>query len=210
MKRLFLAIRLPLFAALAAVCCSGSTRPATAKDAATHQEARLKLPKAAYDLRRQTLDSLYDQLALAKDTETAAFLTEAIEKLWLDSGSDTVNLLMERALLSVSGQKLDQAVAILTAVTAIAPDYPEGWNQLAVAHFLKEDYESALPPLIRALELEPRHFKAMEGLAVLMREIGQKKSALKAFRRALELNPHLGQSRQAIEELSREVEGQPI
>ncbi len=179
----------------------GSTRPLV---------PHANLAKSPEVLRRQTLDTLYDQLLQARDRETVTFLTEAIEKLWLDSGSHTVNLLMERALLAVNGQKLDQAIAILAAVTKIAPNYPEGWNQLAVAHFLKEDFDNALPPLIRALDLEPRHFKAMEGLAVLMREIGQKKSALKAFRRALELNPHLEQSRQAIQELSREVEGQPI
>ncbi len=190
-----------MLAWIAAAQGQGSTRPL-----APHTG----LAKSPEVLRRQTLDTLYDQLLQAKDSETVTFLTEAIEKVWLDSGSHTVNLLMERALLAVNGQKLDQAIAILAAVTKIAPDYPEGWNQLAVAHFLKEDFDKALPPLIRALDLEPRHFKAMEGLAVLMREIGQKKSALKAFRRALELNPHLGQSRQAIEELSREVEGQPI
>jgi cytochrome c-type biogenesis protein CcmH/NrfG len=77
-------------------------------------------------------------------------------------------------------------------------------------HFVRKDTERALGDLRRALALDPTHFKALDGLAQILREIGQKKAALKAFKELLEVHPYWSGAKQAIEELEREVEGQGI
>jgi len=64
--------------------------------------------------------------------------------------------------------------------------------------------------LRRALALDPNHFKALDGLGQILREIGQKKAALKAFKQLLEVHPYWSGGQQLVDELAREVEGQGI
>jgi tetratricopeptide (TPR) repeat protein len=68
----------------------------------------------------------------------------------------------------------------------------------------------ALGDLRRALALDPNHFKALDGLGQILREIGQKKAALKAFKQLLEVHPYWSGAQQLVDELAREVEGQGI
>ncbi|WP_170937269.1 MULTISPECIES: tetratricopeptide repeat protein [Rhodomicrobium] len=160
--------------------------------------------------RAELLATLYDQLKAAESDESAELIVSAIEKVWGSSGSDTADLLMQRAGLAVKNRNYDLALQILSGLTAIEPRYTEGWNQLATIYFLQEDYKQAMRQLRQVLALEPRHFKAIEGLGIILRETGSNDAALRATRRALEINPHLKSAKQAEEELSREVEGQGL
>lgn len=159
---------------------------------------------------REALEALYRQLADAPNEESAELISSAIEKMWRRSESDTVNILMERANMAVQAKKQDLAIELLTALTQVAPGYAEGWNQLATIHFLKEDYSDAMLQLRKVLSLDPRHFKAIEGMSIILREVGKKKAALRVLRKALEVNPHLKSAKQAEKELAREIEGQGI
>ncbi len=154
------------------------------------------------------LTSLYDQLKQAPNEEAAELVSKAIEKVWRQSGSDTADILMERAGIAIQAKNFDLAVQVLAGLVTVAPDYAEGWNQLASVYFLQEDYEKSMRSLRRALALEPHHYKAIEGLALILREMGDKKGALRATRRALDVYPYLKSAKQAEEELKRDVEGQ--
>jgi tetratricopeptide (TPR) repeat protein len=160
--------------------------------------------------RLEFLNSLYGQLQQAADEEAAERVAKAIERVWRQSGSDTTDLLMERAGIALQGKNFELATKILSGLVEIAPDYAEGWNQLASVYFLQEDYDKAMRGLRRVLSLEPHHYKAIEGLALILREMGDKKGALRATRRALTIYPHLKSAQQALDELTRDVEGQGI
>ena len=167
------------------------------------------LPKTPVE-REKTLSDLYALLATAEDENSAKAVAEAIERVWQHSGSPTIDLLMERAMQAVAEEKLDLAIKLLDHVVALAPDFTEGWNRRAYAYFVKNDVDHALGDLRRALALDPNHFKALEGLAQIMREIGEKKAALKAYRQLLSVHPYWPGAQQAIEELERDVDGQGI
>ena len=92
----------------------------------------------------------------------------------------------------------------------LAPDFTEAWNRRAYVHFVQNDIEHALGDLRRTLALDPHHFKALDGLGQILREIGQKKAALKAFKQLLDVHPYWSGAKQAVEELEREVDGQGI
>jgi tetratricopeptide (TPR) repeat protein len=160
--------------------------------------------------RLEFLTSLYDQLKQAKDEEAAEPISKAIERVWRQSGSDTADLLMERAGIAIQAKNLDLAIQILSGLTEVAPEFAEGWNQLATVYFMQEDYEKAMRGLRRVLALEPHHYKAIEGLALILREMGDKKAALRATRRALSVHPQLKSAKQAEDELRRDVEVQGI
>lgn len=156
------------------------------------------------------LAELYTHLGQAHDATEAAPIAEAIEALWQQSGSDTIGVLMGRSAKALNDKKNDLALQFLDAVVELAPDYAEGWNRRAYAYFLQNNYEAAVGDLRRALALDPQHFKALDGLARILRETGQKKAALKAYKEILKINPYQEGAKEAADELSVEVEGQGI
>lgn len=167
------------------------------------------LPKTHAE-REKALNDLYALLATSETEDSAKAIAEGIERIWLSSGSATVDLLMQRAMKAVAEKKLDLALQLLDRIVDMAPDYPEAWNRRAYAHFMREDAERALGDLRRALALDPHHFKALDGLSQILRELGRKKAALAALRQLLEVHPYWPNAKQAVDELEREVEGQGI
>lgn len=156
------------------------------------------------------LVELYAHLAKATGAEQAAEITKTIEGLWLHSGSDTIGVLMRRGLQAVNEQRNDLALKMFDAVVELAPDYAEGWSRRAFVYYLQNDTEHAVGDLRRALALDPNHYKALDGLARILRDSGQKKSALRAYQQLLRINPYASGAKEAESELSVEVEGQGI
>ncbi len=169
-----------------------------------------ELPIDTPDQRSKLLGLLYGQLAKATNEHEAAPVAEAVERLWLHSGSDTVSLLMERSLKAVSEKNTALALKLLDAVVMLAPDFAEGWNRRAYVFYTANDFQRALGDLRRVLALEPNHYKALDGLGQILREMGEKKAALQAFQQLLRVHPNWPNVRQAVSELDREVEGQGI
>lgn len=167
------------------------------------------LPKTPAE-REKALSDLYALLATSDTEDSAKAVAEGIERIWLHSGSATIDLLMGRALKAISEKKTALAIKLLDAVVDLAPDYAEAWNRRAYAHFLNNDVERALGDLRRTLALDSHHFKALDGLSQILREIGQKKPALKALRQLLDVHPYWPGAQQAADELAREVDGQGI
>jgi tetratricopeptide (TPR) repeat protein len=167
------------------------------------------LPKTAAE-RDRALGDLYALLATAEDENAAKAIAEGIQRIWVHSGSPTVDLLLGRAMKSIGEKKLDRALQFLDHVVEQAPDFTEGWSRRAYVHFQRNELAYALGDLRRALALDPNHFKSLDGLAQILREVGQKKAALEVLRRLEDVHPYWQGTRQAISEFSREVEGQGI
>ncbi len=162
------------------------------------------------DEKAKLLGDLYAQLATADDEASAKKYAAQIEHLWVLSGSDTVNLLMERANVAIRKNQPELAEKLLDRVVALAPDYAEGFNQRAYFHFTRNNFDAAVGDLRRTLALDPNHFKALEGLAQIWRETGNKKGALGVVKQLLDVNPFAPGAKATFDELKREVEGQGI
>jgi tetratricopeptide (TPR) repeat protein len=167
------------------------------------------LPKTPAE-RDSILSDLYAQLAASEDEAAAKTLADNIERVWMHSGSPTVDLLFGRAMLAIAGKDYERALMFLTHVVEQAPDFTEGWSRRAFVHFQLNNVTLAVGDLRRALALDPSHFKSLDGLAQVLRDIDEKRAALAVLRRLFEVHPHWEGVEQAIEELSREVEGQGI
>lgn len=160
--------------------------------------------------RAKLLADLYAHLATAENEEAASGVAEAIERVWMAASGDTVGLLMERALSVYKQKNATLALKLLDAVTDLAPDFPEGWNRRAYVHYMENDPSRALGDLRRVLALDPNHFKALDGLGQILREIGQKKAALEVYRKLIAVHPYWSGAKDALAELEREVRGQGI
>jgi tetratricopeptide (TPR) repeat protein len=164
------------------------------------------VPERASD-RAKLLDELYAYLATATDEDVAKRTAAAIEHVWLVSGSDTVSLLMQRATRAANESNPELAISLLDKAVQLAPDYPELFNRRAVIHFSQNNIEQALGDLRRTLALDPNHYKALEGLGQVLKEIGRKKAALEVYRKLYQVHPFMAGAKAAIEELEREIEG---
>ncbi|MCR9152002.1 MAG: tetratricopeptide repeat protein [Rhodobacteraceae bacterium] len=130
-----------------------------------------------------------------------------IQREWSKSGSAAMDMLLKRGQQAMEEGDLEAAIAHLTALTDRAPDFAEGWNARATAYFLAGLYGPSVEDIGRVLALEPRHFGALSGLGIILRETGDKQGALAAFRAARAIHPHRPDIDQAVQGLEQELEG---
>jgi len=157
-----------------------------------------------------TLAELYDRLAVSKTDAEAAGLVRAISKAQLQSGSDTADLLMSRALAAIEAKRLDTAIDLLTAILHQSPEYTEAWNKRSFVYYMKNQYSRSVADIAQTLKRDPRHFGAWAGLGHIYVSGGDKKRALEAYRKALAIHPYLAKLREAIERLTPEIDGRDI
>jgi tetratricopeptide (TPR) repeat protein len=160
--------------------------------------------------RTKLLEELYARLASAGGPEAAEGIALSIQRLWRFSGSATADLLLERATSATQAGRYDLALKLLGTTLELQPDFADAWNERAFVHYLKNNYQRALGDLRRALALEPNHFRALDGLARILRELGEKKGALSAYKSLLAVYPYAPGAKEAVSELTTEVEGQGI
>jgi len=156
------------------------------------------------------LDFLFGALKAAPDAESAKHVEARIAALWMRTPSDTAALLMGRARQAMEAGNSDVALKLFDAIVKLRPDYVEAWNKRATLYYLRNDYAHALADIREVLIREPRHFGALAGLGMIMRDIGDDRKALAAFRQALTLHPHLDNIPDLVKSLSEKVEGRDI
>ncbi len=154
------------------------------------------------------LDRLFAALGEAQDAAAAQAVEQQIWSRWAESGSPTVDILLERAAAAeragdpaLAGQFLDQA-------SDLAPDFAEPWKRRASLAYEQRDYSGAIAAIQETLRREPRHFGAISGLGLIYEELGQDRAALEAFREALAIHPHYAPALRGVQRLSARVEGQ--
>jgi tetratricopeptide (TPR) repeat protein len=153
------------------------------------------------------LDSLFVQLEQAPDAETAAPIEQQIWQRWSDSGSPTVNVLLERAAAAESDGDPELAERFLDQASDLAPEYAEPWNRRANLAYRGEDFPGAIAAIQETLKREPRHFGALTGLGLIYEELGQHRAALEAYRAALAIHPNYETAAQGVRRLEPRVDG---
>lgn len=156
------------------------------------------------------LDPLFEQLRAAPNAAAAAQIEARIWEAWEDSGSPTVDVLLDRAEAAEVRGDTGAARRFLDEATDLLPEYAEAYNRRAVLAFGAQDFQAALSDINETLAREPRHFGALTGLGVIYESLGQDAAALKAYREALAIHPHFEQARQGEARLKLRVEGQAI
>jgi tetratricopeptide (TPR) repeat protein len=200
------AVALSTAAAGSAVAQSSSPR-----QAAPEKKAEAKRPLRPTKLDRTArLDGLFEALKRAPNAEIAHIVEEKIEAAFLQSGSDTVDLLIGRARSMIEARDYDLSLSLLDALIGLEPGFTEAFAQRATVYYLKKDVARSLADLRIVLAREPRHYGSLAGLGVILQDIGEDKRALDAFRRALAIHPNLKAIPELKKKLEVKVEGREI
>ncbi len=170
------------------------------------------LPPLLYgeERRQKKLDDLFDTLAKAPNPVIGKRVAGAIQTTWNESGSPTVDFLMERAREAMRTNRNDVAFDLIGESIVLFPNYPEAWNLRATLHFLEGNMDRSMVDIERVLALEPRHFGALTGMAAILQQAGRDSAALAVYERALEIFPTLEPARKQAERLRKSVENQTL
>ncbi|WP_152475488.1 hypothetical protein [Roseovarius sp. THAF9] len=139
------------------------------------------------------LSRLIEAAQAAPDEAAGRALSDEMWALWAEAPDDKAQALLDEAMARREVYDYDAAMAAAEALVEYCPGYAEGYNQRAFIHFLRQDFESALPDLARTLELQPRHVAARTGQALTLHALGRPGEAALALRAALDMNPWLGE-----------------
>jgi tetratricopeptide (TPR) repeat protein len=173
-------------------------------------DAAPAMPQPPALTRQQKLDDLFARLAASTDIGETNGLVGAIDRLQLDSGSDTGDFLMARAIAAMGTHNLEISLALLNKIIVLQPGWAEAWNKRATVRYLLEDEQGSMADIAHVLALEPRHFGALSGMAMILERRGFRDGALRAYRRALEIAPQLSSLRNAVDRLTTAVDGQSL
>ena len=156
----------------------------------------------------QKVDDLFAQFQGEKpDWER---IENQILEIWSQSGSDAMDLLLERGRKALEDGDFPKAVEHFSALIDHAPEFAEGYNMRATAYFLMGKYGLSIGDVQRTLALNPRHFGALSGLGIMLEEIGDKPHALEAFKAAQALHPFRDDVNDAIKRLEKQTAGSAL
>ncbi|ACM37651.1 MULTISPECIES: tetratricopeptide repeat protein [Rhizobium/Agrobacterium group] len=152
-------------------------------------------------------DELLTQLKRERQPEAAKAIAAAVMADWSNSGSPTVNLLMQWADKAIKDKKNAAALDFLDQAIVLEPNYANGWGHRASLHYSQGNYRKAISDLNHVLAIEPRHFGALEMLANILAETGSDQKALEAWQRYLAIYPADRAAQKTVTELSEKLAG---
>ncbi|WP_240790312.1 tetratricopeptide repeat protein [Rhodobacter sp. SY28-1] len=164
---------------------------------------------AAFAQDNAKLDDLFQRLKTAEAGEAGRIETEIwIE--WSKSGSPALDLLLQRGKDAMDLGDFPAAIEHFSAIIDHDPDFAEAWNARATAFYMAGEFGPSVADIGHVLTLNPRHFGALSGLALILEETGKPERALEVYRAAIAIHPHMQGAAEAIERLEKEAEGQEL
>ena len=153
------------------------------------------------NLQAQTLSSpqavaerewLFEALKTAPTEEIGAAVADQIWHFWFRQWpDDRSNQVMAKAMERRDLHDYAGAIEHLDELVTLAPDWAEAWNQRATILFFRDQLDRSLEDVEKVLALEPKHFGALAGKAVILMHQGRVELGQKALREALEVHPWL-------------------
>ena len=153
---------------------------------------------------------LYARLAVSTDADETEGLVGLLIGAYAQSGSDTGDLLLQRARKAMGEKEYDAAEQILDSTIALLPDWAEGWNARATLRYLDDDYDGSMADIAEVLKREPRHLGALLGMSHILEARDKKEQALKVCERVLAIAPHWRKAEKTAERLKAAIAGEEL
>lgn len=157
----------------------------------------------------EDIDNLLLRLAQAEAGE-ADRLAGQIRHIWDASGSATADYLLRRVRRAIELEDLEAALEHATALIDHAPEFAQGWAARARTFYALDLYGPALTDLEHVLALNPKHFDAIMGLAVMLDQMGRAEDAYEAYLQVKAIHPYQAGLTEALERLAPQVRGKAL
>ena len=132
-------------------------------------------------------------LAQAANAAEAQEIASQLWTLWFKAPNEDAAALMQQALDRRTGGDYQGSAALLDKLVEAEPDWAEAWNQRATMRYLLNDFDGSLEDIDRVLALEPKHFGALSGQALILMHQGRMDAGQTALRKAVTIDPFLSE-----------------
>ena len=202
---------LPVAALIAVLTAGSASAPATGQEQGPLPPAS-EPPAAEADAPDEAppIDRLFGELKRERNERAAERIASRIQEQWSRSGSASVDLLMLWSQEAMQAKKFAVALDFLDRVTVLQPKVAEGWNRRATVHFMMQSFGKSMSDIERTLRLEPRHFGALSGMGMILKETGRKEAALHAYERVLAVYPMMRSAQGEVATLSEDLAGEAL
>ena len=139
-----------------------------------------------YDIR---LDNLFKQLLDTDNELEIKSITLDIWDIWHETNDPKINADFFRGIGLMNMGNIEKAVYYFSKVIKKKPNFAEAWNKRATAYFMLGQYDKSMVDINTTLNLEPRHFGAMEGMILILLEQGKVNEALEIYEEIIKIFP---------------------
>jgi tetratricopeptide (TPR) repeat protein len=131
----------------------------------------------------------------------------AMWTIWFRSGAtDEANRHLCRGTKAMNRRDFEEALEHFDRAIAADPGFAEAYNQRAILHYLREDFDKCICDCQAAVERMPHHFGAWAGMGHCYAHQGRLKDAARCYQKAIEIHPSFGGVKQVLEELRYRLE----
>ena len=142
------------------------------------------------DQNDQRLNYLFDKLAITKDQQEIETLTNQIWKIWHEIDDPKMTRAFETGVQMMNLGFHSRAIDYFDKVIFEMPNFAEAWNKRATAHFMMGNFDLSMRDISKTLELEPRHFGALDGMGLIFIHLNQPEKAIDIYDKMLEIFPN--------------------
>jgi tetratricopeptide (TPR) repeat protein len=142
-------------------------------------------------MRAKKLDFMFTNLKAVNNEQNALRIEHAIWQLWFNPDNLVLGQMIQTVMATRETGNYEEAIILLNDLIAKYPNYSEGWNQRATIYYLMGNFEASVLDVAQTLKLEPRHFGALSGLAVMLWKQGNQDLARKSLSEAVRIHPFL-------------------
>ena len=153
--------------------------------------------------RADELDRLFGQLHARDLKMDASKIESQIRALWDRNDSATAEALLQQGTAAMNAHEYEAAEQTLIQLVESYPDFAEGWNRRATLYFMQGRFQDSLTDIGHVLELEPRHFGALGGKAMILQSQGKIFDALRVLHETLAIDPHMDSVAKAIKDIEK-------
>ncbi|PPR46650.1 MAG: hypothetical protein CFH19_01068 [Alphaproteobacteria bacterium MarineAlpha5_Bin9] len=136
------------------------------------------------------LNDLFQELKKSSNEQQINEITGKIWDIWLETNDVQIEKYFTQGLKYLNSNNYQLAIISFTKVININPNFAEAWNKRATVYYILGDFDSSVSDIEKTLKLEPRHFGALDGLALIFLSIQDYQNAYKIYDRILKIFPN--------------------
>ncbi len=149
----------------------------------------LSITSVKADQNDPRLNNLFKKLNKTENQQEISDIIKDIWDIWYEVDDPKVIEYFEKGIQAMRIRNYPLAVRFFNNLIEEDPNFAEAWNKRATVYFMMGDFDKSMQDIIKTLELEPRHFGALDGMGLIFIHQGQYQQAIDVYNKMLEIFP---------------------
>ncbi len=150
----------------------------------------LSMTKVYADQNDPRLNNLFKKLNETENQEEISDLIKNIWNIWYEVDDPKVIEYFEKGIQAMRIRNYPLAIRFFNNLIEEDSNFAEAWNKRATVYFMMGDFDKSMNDIIKTLELEPRHFGALDGMGLIFIHQGKYQQAIDVYDKMLEIFPY--------------------